>query len=187
MQKLLAAAGATVVASSIAFLALIVGAVTLAAVCSTAADQLPHADPPSLPTRDAGIVAATATPSPASGENDQPPLELALATTPAVEVGTANFTGSWLVREYIIEGEGARRLTTYEISLVQEGVTLTGSGGGMSLRGRVDGKTADLEYRRPADGSSGVLTWTLHADGAAAGVLTATGSTKGLVALQKLP
>lgn len=180
--------GSTVIAGSIALLALIVSAVILASVCSFAADLVPEPEPPSLPTSSRPASTATAMPAPTAPASDVPaPPALAPASAaPEVVANAGNFAGSWLVREYVIEGPGAGQLTTYELRLVQDGAALTGSGGGLTLHGRVQGQTADLEYSR-IDGGTGVFTWTPVREGIAAGVSTRSGGGKGLISMQRLP
>ena len=186
MQKLFATLGGAVITGTVVLLALIIGAIAVASVCSAAADIAPDPEPPALPTA-RPLPSATAQPQPELAADPAPPPHgpvpgIASAIPPATD-----FSGAWLVREYVIEGPGTGQLTTYEVRLVQSGATLTGSGGGFELRGRVNDATAELEYTQSPGGRTGSFTWTLVRDGTASGVFTSSAPAKGLISMQRLP
>jgi hypothetical protein len=123
----------------------------------------PLTDTPDLP-------AATSTPAPPQPTVVNPPSPpQAPLQTPAP---LADFTGRWRITDTVTGGANAGESFTFDVSLVQQGATLTGGNDEIVLSGYVTGETAVIEYVQPALGYAGTFVWTKLGPNQAQGTFT---------------
>lgn len=126
----------------------------------------------------------SATVTPAVTRTSAPPSPTAPAPTSTsvpqqstptpVSNAPADFSGAWLVVDTVTSGSGAGQTFSFEVTLTQNGGLLSGGNSGIVIQGQIEGRTATATYTQPALGLTGTFSWTMSAEGNAAGSFTSS-------------
>ena len=106
------------------------------------------------------------------------PRPLATPTTPPAASAGINpvrsFSGSWTAVDTVLDGQGAGQTFTFDVTLNQNGKSLTGGNGGITISGTVDGPKANLTFIQTSVGYQGTFTWTMTNGGNAEGTFSSS-------------
>lgn len=106
---------------------------------------------------------------------------------PEPPAAPADFAGTWRVVDTVTDGPNTGNTYTFNVTLTQNGDSITGGNSGMLISGSVGGDTASVEYTQPALGYQGTFTWTLVAQDRAEGTFTSSYPNSGTSLLLRLP
>ena len=132
---------------------------------------------------------ATSTLVPNSTANTQPPGGSPTPMPPQQprSAPSADFSGRWRIVDTISEGAGTGQTFTFDVTLQQNGNSLSGGNSGIVITGTVQDQTAVLTYSQAALGHMGTFNWTLTGPNTARGTFTSSVPNSGTSTLQRLP
>jgi hypothetical protein len=73
--------------------------------------------------------------------------------------------GRFRIIDTVTTGQGSGTVVSFDITLQQNGSTVTGGNGELNLSGRMEGNTLRAQFLQPGLGYSGTFTWQLDASG----------------------
>jgi hypothetical protein len=76
---------------------------------------------------------------------------------------SADLTGTWEIVDVVEFGQDAGSTYRFVVTLSHDGQTVTGSGGGLAIEGRLEDGLLTAAYSRP--GGTGVFQWTIAGGG----------------------
>jgi len=124
--------------------------------------------PPPQPDGTASPTATTQPRQPETPATETPrPVTPARSASPVPQTANAapGLNGRFRIIDTVTTGQGSGTVVSFDVSLQQNGTTVTGGNGELNLSGRMEGNTLRAQFVQPGLGYTGTFTWQLDASG----------------------
>jgi hypothetical protein len=133
--------------------------------------------PPAAPTTPSPTLPAPATAT-AAPPTATPAPPTATAPPPgAAASGLASLTGQWTIVDTVAAGRNRGQWFRFTVTLQESNGQLTGTGGGLTLKGVRVGTIVELAFAQGSE--SGTFQWALRPDGTLSGLFSDDAGTSG--------